>query len=85
MKTTIETNPIEINWNSKEPFLVKLNEKDVELIVLVDTHQTIRSLKRDFAGTVVHEKGTNRYIGEYDPEFSKSLFVKFEGTLTIKQ
>ena len=85
METIIETNPSKINWNSKEPFLVKLNRESVELIVLVDVENKIGSFDGQFAGTVIHEKDTNRYIGEYATDFSKALFTKFEGTITIKQ
>ena len=82
METIIETKTGEINWLSKESFLVKLNREDMEMIVLVD----VTSLSSDeFAGTVIHEKETDWCVGEYFTDFHKSRFVKFEGTITIKQ
>ena len=64
--------------------LVKVNDDIGELIVMViETHPNIPQLKKNFSGVVLHEKDTTWKIGNTDHGFTKRLFSKFTGSLTL--
>ena len=88
MKTIIEKSDSGIDWDSQEPFLVTLDSinPDVTLIVLVAADVNHYVNTREFKGTVIYEKNAKgREVGEFYNDFNKSLFTKFEGTITITQ